>query len=33
VKDALRRQAQGEALKKLARSYNVGKSMISRLTG
>jgi len=30
-KEARRRRAQGETLKELAKSYNVGKSTISRL--
>jgi DNA invertase Pin-like site-specific DNA recombinase len=32
-KEARRRRAQGETLKELAKSYNVGKSTISRLSG
>jgi hypothetical protein len=31
-KEAQRRRAEGAMLKELAKSYNVGKSMISRLT-
>ena len=32
-KEARRRRAEGETLKELAKSYNVGKSTISRLAG
>jgi DNA invertase Pin-like site-specific DNA recombinase len=32
-KEARRRRAQGETLNELAKSYNVGKSTISRLRG